>query len=81
MAAQQISIASTVPIGMPDMPFKQLRDKGDGDDRSDSAYRSLSAVWPRRYAGSHLYAQLETARTAELVALAALATGDVMPNL
>jgi hypothetical protein len=51
MAAQQVTIASTVPIGTLHMPLKQLRDKGVCDDRHRQRDRPLVAVRPGGHAG------------------------------
>ena len=82
MAAQQITIASTVPIGTMHMPLKQLRDKGveviTGTD-------SVIDHWSPYGLGdmlekANLYAQLYI-RPNELNLSRALflATGDVLP--
>lgn len=52
MAAQQISIASTAPIGTLHMPLKQLHDKGvKVMTGMKQRYRPLVALRPGRHAG------------------------------
>ncbi|MEX3021889.1 amidohydrolase family protein [Kluyvera sp. STS39-E] len=82
MAAQQISIASTVPIGTLHMPLKQLRDKGvtlmTGTD-------SVIDHWSPYGLGdmfekANLYAQLYIRPNEQNLSRSLfLATGDVLP--
>ncbi|PHM47368.1 amidohydrolase family protein [Xenorhabdus miraniensis] len=82
MAAQQITIASTVPIGTLHMPLKQLRDKGvfvmTGTD-------SVIDHWSPYGLGdmlekANLYAQLYIHPNEQALSRAlGIATGDVLP--
>ncbi|MDU9355230.1 amidohydrolase family protein [Klebsiella sp. 141153] len=82
MAAQQITIASTVPIGTLHMPLKQLREKGvfamTGTD-------SVIDHWSPYGLGdmlekANLYAQLYIRPNEQTLSRAlAIATGDVLP--
>ncbi len=82
MAAQQITIASTVPIGTLHMPLKQLRDKGvfviTGTD-------SVIDHWSPYGLGdmlekANLYAQLYIRPNEQTLSRAlGIATGDVLP--
>lgn len=82
MAAQQIAIASTVPIGTMHMPLKQLRDKGvfvmTGTD-------SVIDHWSPYGLGdmlekANLYAQLYIRPNEQTLSRAlGFATGDVLP--
>ncbi len=82
MAAQQITIASTVPIGTLHMPLKQLRDKGvfvmTGTD-------SVIDHWSPYGLGdmlekANLYAQLYIRPNEQTLSRSlAIATGDVLP--
>ncbi|MDC9614438.1 amidohydrolase family protein [Xenorhabdus khoisanae] len=82
MAAQQITIASTVPIGTLHMPLKQLRDKGvfvmTGTD-------SVIDHWSPYGLGdmlekANLYAQLYIYPNEQALSRAlGIATGDVLP--
>ena len=51
LAAQQITIASTVPIGGLMMPLPQLSERGVRDDRHRQRDRPLVAVRHRRHSG------------------------------
>ncbi len=82
MAAQQVTIASTVPIGTLHMPLKQLRDKGvfvmTGTD-------SVIDHWSPYGLGdmlekANLYAQLYIRPNEQTLSRAlGIATGDVLP--
>ncbi|MBI6548286.1 amidohydrolase family protein [Xenorhabdus lircayensis] len=82
MAAQQVAIASTVPIGTLHMPLRQLRDKGvfvmTGTD-------SVIDHWSPYGLGdmlekANLYAQLYIRPNEQTLSRAlAIATGDVLP--
>ncbi|MDC9589915.1 amidohydrolase family protein [Xenorhabdus sp. XENO-10] len=82
MAIQQVTIASTVPIGTLHMPLKQLRDKGvfvmTGTD-------SVIDHWSPYGLGdmlekANLYAQLYVHPNEQMLSRAlAIATGDVLP--
>ncbi len=82
MAAQQISIASTVPIGTLHMPLKQLRDKGvtlmTGTDSAIDHWApyGLGDMLEK----ANLYAQLYIRPNEQNLSRSLfLATGDVMP--
>ncbi|SFN81598.1 amidohydrolase family protein [Xenorhabdus japonica] len=82
MAAQQVTVTSTVPIGTLHMPLKQLRDKGvfvmTGTD-------SVIDHWSPYGLGdmlekANLYAQLYIHPNEQMLSRAlAIATGDVLP--
>ncbi len=82
MAAQQVTIASTVPIGTLHMPLKQLRDKGVFcHDRHRQRDRPLVTVRPGdMLEKANLYAQLYIRPNEQTLSRAlGIATGDVLP--
>ena len=81
MVAQQISIASTVPIGTLHMPLKQLHDKGVKVMTGTDSVIDTVTLRPGRHAGkANLYAQLYIRPNEQNLSRSLfLATGDVLP--